>query len=45
MKLRLEDIAKPLSKRDVRNLVEFLSTLKQPTTQPASPAPQQASNR
>ena len=33
-----QDIAKPLSKRDVRNLVEFLATLKQPATQPASPA-------
>ena len=40
-----QDIAKPLSKRDVRNLVEFLSTLNQPTTQPAPAAtakPQQA---
>jgi quinoprotein glucose dehydrogenase len=36
-----QDISKPLSKRDVRNLVEFLSTLKQPATQPA-PTPQQA---
>jgi quinoprotein glucose dehydrogenase len=36
-----QDISKPLSKRDIRNLVEFLSTLKQPATQPA-PTPQQA---
>jgi quinoprotein glucose dehydrogenase len=33
-----QDIAKALSKRDLRDVVEFLSTLKQPTTQPASPA-------
>ena len=38
-----QDIAKPLSKRDVRNLVEFLATLKQPTTQP-TPPPQQAAS-
>jgi quinoprotein glucose dehydrogenase len=37
-----QDISKPLSKRDIRNLVEFLSTLKQPATQPTA-APQQAS--
>ena len=36
-----QDIAKPLSKRDMRNLVEFLATLKQPATQPTAP-PQQA---
>lgn len=30
-----QDIVKPLSKRDVRDLVEFLATLKAPATQPA----------
>ncbi|MEO6434980.1 MAG: HEAT repeat domain-containing protein, partial [Tepidisphaeraceae bacterium] len=31
-----QDITKPLSKRDVRNLVEFLASLKTPATQPAT---------
>src|SRR5439155_20535338 len=35
-----QDISKTLSKRDVRDVVEFLSTLKQPATQPSTaPAP------
>jgi quinoprotein glucose dehydrogenase len=34
-----QDISKTLSKRDVRDLVEFLSTLRQPTTQIATTAP------
>jgi quinoprotein glucose dehydrogenase len=33
-----QDISKPLSKRDIRNLVEFLASLKTPATQPAQPA-------
>jgi quinoprotein glucose dehydrogenase len=33
-----QDISKTLSKRDVRDLVEFLSTLKAPATQPAQTA-------
>lgn len=33
-----QDISKTLSKRDVRDLVEFLSTLKAPTTAPVSGA-------
>jgi quinoprotein glucose dehydrogenase len=33
-----QDIIKPLSKRDVRNLVEFLASLKTPATQPAAPS-------
>jgi quinoprotein glucose dehydrogenase len=35
-----QDISKTLSKRDVRDLVEFLTNLKQPATQPAGTAPQ-----
>jgi quinoprotein glucose dehydrogenase len=37
-----QDISKPLSKRDLRNLVEFLASLKEPSTKPAAAAQQAA---
>ena len=40
-----QDITKPLSKRDVRDLVEFLATLKAPATQPATPTTQRRRRR
>jgi uncharacterized protein (DUF849 family) len=44
-----QDISKTLSKRDIRDVVEFLSTMKAPTTAPATtqaapPAPATAAN-